>query len=44
MGSQKETYGCEFKFAVSAIFLLPVGPETAVGGLFSPKKRVLRCV
>jgi len=44
MGNQYETYGCEFKFAVSAIFLFPVWPETAVGGLFFPEQRVLRCV
>jgi len=37
MGSQYETYGCEFKFAVSTIFLLLVGPETALGSLFSPE-------
>ena len=34
----------KFVYAVSAIFLLPVWPQIAVGGLFSPVLRVLRCV
>jgi len=33
---------CEFVYAVSAIFLLPVWPETAVGALFSPVNTHIR--
>ena len=36
MGTEQETYGCEFKFLVSAIFLFPVWPKTAVGRRFFP--------
>ena len=33
----------EFVYAVSTIFLLPVWPEMAVGGLFSTVMHALRC-
>ena len=39
-----EVAQCQFVYVVSAIFLLPVWLETAIGGLFSPAMRVLRCV
>jgi len=35
---------CDFVYAVSAIFLLPVWPEMAVSGLFLLVACVLRCV
>ena len=34
----------KFLYAVSAIYLFPVWPEMAVGGLFSPVMRILRYV
>jgi len=44
---EKEVGYREFVYAVSAIFLLPVWPEMAVGlvgGLFSPVMLILRCI
>jgi len=42
--SRKSGTYSEFVCAVTAIFLLPVWPKTAVGGLFSPAMCVLRSV
>jgi len=41
---EQEVGFCEFVYAVFAIFLLPVWPEMAVSGLYSPVMRALRCV